>query len=416
MNSAITECILILAVCFNAILSIVNGHVASLQRGHVAFVEIAIYAAALTSLVFNADRKMLPWFLLSLFIVLNGLILCLGNGAFNPKYIRDVLAIPVFIMLGMSYEGKNLTRPVVIIQTITFAIAVLEALRPEAFSEIFQVLKYYVNTRDFSENSFWNSDSTLFVSATRPGERFFGFVDLHRLSSVFLEPVSLGNYCVVIAIFLIACWHEISVGARFYLAGSTVALLIGCDGRLAAASILIISIGTVFVRKVASQWSVLYLPITLLLSILFVLNSSVDHTQDNFAGRVAGSVQILSQVDTIGLLGFDAQSSDRAGDSGITYFILTQSFVGVTVLWLAICLLPVGRRYCTRLYVHGIAMFVPLTLMVSYSFFSIKVASLIWFCFGYLFMKDADVEDALFSNFELRSQVARRNGLVKDIM
>ena len=28
------------------------------------------------------------------FIMLNGLLLCLGNGAFNPKYMRDVLVIP----------------------------------------------------------------------------------------------------------------------------------------------------------------------------------------------------------------------------------------------------------------------------------------------------------------------------------
>ena len=46
------------------------------------------------------------------------------------------------------------------------------------------------------------------------------------------------------------------------------------------------------------------------------------------------------KVDFIGLMGFDAQLSDQAGDSGITYFVLTQSFVGVTVIWLAVCLFP----------------------------------------------------------------------------
>ena len=80
--------------------------------------------------------------------------LCLGNGAFNPKYMRDVLVIPIFIMLGMTYRFGSLTRPVVIIQTVTFAVAILEAVSPEAYSEIFQVLKYYVNTRDFSTDLF----------------------------------------------------------------------------------------------------------------------------------------------------------------------------------------------------------------------------------------------------------------------
>jgi putative polymerase len=405
MNSAVTECVLILAVCFNAILSIANGHGVTLQRGHVVLAEIVIYAAALTIILSNADRRMFPWFLVMLFIVLNGLLLCLGNGAFNPKYMRDVLVIPTFIMLGMSYKSDSLTRPVVVLQTIVFVVAILEALRPEAYSEIFQILKYYVNTRDFSTKSFWNSDSTLFLSATRPGERFFGFVDLHRVSSIFLEPVSLGNYCVIIAIFLMAYWHEISVAVRAYLAGSTLALLIGCDGRLASVSILIVAVSGVFVRKIPSRWSVFYLPVILLLSALFVWNSDLDPTQDNFAGRLAGSMGTLSQMDFIGLLGFDAQSSDQSADSGITYFVLTQSFVGVTVIWLAVCLFPAGRRYFTRLYVHGIAIFIPLTLMVSYSFFSIKVAALMWFCFGYFFMKDDALESLSPSNVRFRPQV-----------
>ena len=230
---------------------------------------------------------------------------------------------------------------------------------------------------------------------------------MHRLSSVFLEPVSLGNYCVIIAIFLIAYWHELGLGVRLFLAISTLALLIGCDGRLAAASILIVSIGSAFVRKLSSQWSVLYLPIILLLSMLFVWNSNVDPTQDNFGGRVAGSMRTLSQVDFFGLLGFDAQLSDQAGDSGITYFVLTQSVVGITVIWLAVCLLPIGRDYCMRLYVHGIAMFIPLNLMVSYSFFSIKVASLMWFCFGYFYAKDSYRESPSPSGVGLRAPVGR---------
>ena len=60
MNPAISECILILAVCFNAILSVVNGHVVQLQRTHVVVAEIAIYAAALAIIFFNADRKNCP--------------------------------------------------------------------------------------------------------------------------------------------------------------------------------------------------------------------------------------------------------------------------------------------------------------------------------------------------------------------
>jgi len=273
-------------------------------------------------------------------------------------------------------------------------------LRPEAYSEIFQILKYYVNTRDFSESSFWNTDSNLFVSATRPGDRFFGFVDLHRLSSIFLEPVSLGNYCVIVVVFLVACWPELSARVRYYLAVSTLALLIGCDGRLAAASILIVLISAIFVRRIPSRWSFVYLPIMLLLAAIFTRSSDVEAGQDNFSGRVAGSMVVLSRVDFSGLLGLDASAAGSAMDSGITYFVLTQSFVGVILIWLAVCLFPNGRRYSSRLYVHGTAIFIPLNLLVSYSFFSIKVASVIWFYFGYFLTKDdsEDLESSSLSN------------------
>jgi putative polymerase len=183
-----------------------------------------------------------------------------------------------------------------------------------------------------------------------------------------------------------------SLGMMSYLVLSTLALLIGCDGRLAAVSIVIIVIAVPFLRNLSSRWSVFYLPIVLVLSAGLVCGFDLDPANDNFSGRLAGSIGTLSQVGLAGLAGLDAASSDRAADSGIAYFLLTQSAVGVTIIWLAVCLVPGGRIYSMRLYTHGIAIFIPLNLMVSYSFFSIKVASLIWFSYGYYFSKDCASE------------------------
>src|SRR5258708_1820592 len=152
MSSALSEMILIGAVLFNAILAIINGHVFALARPHVVLAELAIYAAAISLLFFNADRKMMPWFLLAFFVILLGLLLALGNGAFNAKYTRDVLVIPVFVMLGMTYDRTSLVRPLLILQTIVFLVAILEAVRPDAYAELFRILQYYINTRDFSQN------------------------------------------------------------------------------------------------------------------------------------------------------------------------------------------------------------------------------------------------------------------------
>lgn len=407
MNPAVPEIIVIVAVCFNALLAIVNGHGVQLSRGSIVFVEIAIYGAALAVIVFNADRKMQPWFLLAFFIVSMGMLLALGNSNFNAKYPRDVLVIPVFVMLGMTWQPKSLARPIVVLQSIVAGVAFVEAFLPGTYADAMQIVKYYINTRDFAASAFWNSESTLFVSATRPGERFFSFINLPRLSSVFLEPVSLGNYCVIIVIFVVACWQNLTVRTRAYLIVTTLALLVGCDGRLAAISIVIVTAGMLFFGNVSSRWSILYMPAILLVSALFVASSNIDPHADNFSGRLAGSIAMLSSVDTLGLLGLNTDLSVMAADSGISYFIITQSLLGVVVIWSAVCLLPLGYRLATRRYVHGITIFVPLTLMVSFSFFSIKVASLMWFLFGYFFMLDYAEELSAPAGVGLRPQMGR---------
>ena len=64
MSSVPAEAVLIL---FSAVLAIVNGHVVALERIHVVAAEIAIYAAALSLVFSDTDRKMMPWLALSCF-------------------------------------------------------------------------------------------------------------------------------------------------------------------------------------------------------------------------------------------------------------------------------------------------------------------------------------------------------------
>ncbi|MEK9284923.1 MULTISPECIES: hypothetical protein [unclassified Bradyrhizobium] len=387
MSSALAASVLVCAVCFNAILSIVNGHVVALARVHVVLAEVTIYAGAIAIIVSYADRKMWPWLLLALFIVSTGLLISAGNGAFNAKYVRDVLVIPIFIMLGMTYQGNSFALPFLTLHTIIVTVAVFEVVSPYAYAELFKILSYYINTRDFSAQSFWNTGSTLFVSATRPGTRFFSFVEWHRVSSVFLEPVSLGNYCAIAAALIVASWYEMNILVKLYLIGSTFFLLVACDGRLAAISILVIVLVGVL-RNVTGRWSVSYLPVILFLAAGYVWTFSNGQVSDNFSGRITSTIDALSQLDVLGLMGLNAATAESVADNGIVYFILSQSLIGVVVIWLAICLFAPNWTAASRSYVHGIMIFIPLNLLVSYSFFSIKIASLMWFVYGYRYMKD----------------------------
>jgi putative polymerase len=121
---------------------------------------------------------------------------------------------------------------------------------------------------------------------------------------------------------------------------------------------------------------------------------------DNFIGRVAATLEVLSRLDVSALVGLSARAAETAADYGIVYFILSQSLFGVAAIWFGICLLAPDRTLSSRVYMHAIGIFIPLSLLISNSFFSIKIAALIWFFYGYRFMRDTEIEaDQVYDGF-----------------
>ena len=107
-------------------------------------------------------------------------------------------------------------------------------------SAFFNPKDYYIATRGISFDEFTNADSDLYISATRPEERFFPFFGLHRISSLFIEPVSLGNYVVTVTAFIAAFWRSIGGWTKTFLILSNLLFLIASDGRFAFASSLLV--------------------------------------------------------------------------------------------------------------------------------------------------------------------------------
>src|SRR5690606_30295065 len=109
-----------------------------------------------------------------------------------------------------------------------------EVLVPNLYGDLFNVKAYYINSRGFTESQFWNPESTAFVSGTRPGERYFvAFTNWPRASSIFLEPVSLGNFIIVSLMVLLAGWRGLPLWIRAIWAATLVLLLMLADSRFA---------------------------------------------------------------------------------------------------------------------------------------------------------------------------------------
>lgn len=376
--------VVLVAVLFNPFMAIVNGHVTALTPSAVIGAEVLIVSVAHLLAISQIKRAMLPWYGLILLFVLVALVRSLEAGEIDVRYLRDVLLIPTFVVLGMTFDDRRLTPLVVGLHAVVLAVLMLEALNTSAFSALFKVQDYYINTRGLEQEDFWNRDLDLYVSAARPDDRFFAFVDLHRLSSIFLEPVSLGNYCIVMLAFICAFYKRLSWRVRAFLIGGTLLALVGCDGRLAAMSAVVI----IAIARVAPwlppRTPFIYLPGVTLMAFFLVESLGFEAGPDNFAGRIAHGVQLIERYGVSELLGTSSQYLSYAVDSGLAYLITTQSVFGVGVLWLVIVFASAEDTREQVRYTHAVCIYLAFTMMVSFGFLTIKTASILWFIHGSL--------------------------------
>lgn len=374
------------AVLFNPALAIVNAHVTPLSQGSVIAIELTLVVTAHVIALINFRPQMTTWYALLITLLLFAIYRSLALQQIEAKYLRDVLLIPTFVVLGMTFDQRNLTKVVVAIHAIVLVVLVFEAVNTPGYSELFRIQDYYINTRDYDISNFWNKDSDLYVSATRPDSRLFSFLDLHRLSSIFLEPVSLGDYCIIIIAFVCARISYLSLSTIAFLAGGTIVAMIGCDGRLAAAASIMI-VGVSFItRYLPRHTAAVYLPGVLAVGFVLVHFGGLQGGADDLGGRIAHTIELLQRLDTSELLGISNNQDlmSQAVDSGVTYLILTQSILAFAILWMFIVFGSSQTTPDRVRFTHATAIYLSLTMMVSFSFLTIKTASLLWFIHGAL--------------------------------
>jgi putative polymerase len=371
------------SILFNAMFAIVNAHIVHLNMSVIAGAESLIVVAAQVTAFQNYRPNMLPWYGMMIFIVAFAIVRGSYLGNFEPKYIRDVVLIPTFVLLGMTVPFHRVKTGITILHVVVVGGVLFEALCTTAYASLFDVRQYYIATRAFEETSFWDTTSELFLSATRPEERFFNFIDLQRASSVFLEPVSLGNYVIIITTFLCANFSKFSVRYRAFLLVGIVIALVGCDGRLAAICSAAIVLVTLVAPRLPPKIALLYLPAVVIGAFVFVFTTH-PAIQDDFSGRVAYCVNLLANYDVADWLGLSDRFIAAASDSGIAYIVATQSVIGVALFWLLLNF-EADERWPSQIkFTQGLCTYAALTMLVSNSLFSIKTAALLWFIHGSL--------------------------------
>ncbi len=383
--------LVVAATTFNAVLAFINGNVLTLGPQHVIAAEIWLFLAAHVVAIAYWREEMGNWYFLLVILFLAAVLRAIAVEDVALKPLRDMLMVPTFVIVGMTLSARSMDRTILGLLAVVAAVAMIEALAPEIYRALFRIQSYYIQTRGHLQSAFYTPENELFVSAVRPNERLFSIVELPRLSSIFLEPVSLGNFCTVVTCWVCARWRQIGAAFGLFALIVIAGLLIGCDGRLASAAsgmVILVSLVARFLPQLALA---LYIPVALAAAALIVGVTEASSATDDLKGRLARSIELLQNFELADWMGASSEHLQAAMDSGIAYLIATQSIIGVLVLWIALVVLSNGLTLSSRIYAHGLMTYVALTMLVSYSLLTIKTAGLLWAAHGCLLVSASAV-------------------------
>ncbi len=372
--------LLVAAISYNLPLSIINAHIVGIGRQTLIVVEAALMGAGLLLVLSQWRIEMTRWLMMiGMFFALS-LVLSQLRLGFDPKSFRDMLMFAVFVMIGMVVPWRDARRVFVALHIAILVVMIIEIAFPAQYGALVDPRAYFISSRGFTAEQL-SGDSQLF-GATRPDERYLlPWLGWARASSLFLEPLSLGNYVSFAALAMLLFWRDWPARMRWFMGLSLAIILVGCDGRFAAASAIVILLAAPLLRRLPASLSIFYLPMAIVMARIASMTLQWNPLDDDFPGRIARGMKQLFRLDWYDLFGFSVPTPALA-DSGIAYLVMSQSLVGVVMLQLYLYLQPALQRPEQLLYLHATALTFALSILVSISMLSIKTAAFYWFMMG----------------------------------
>lgn len=285
----LTIAIVVGAVIYQVVLCLINTHLFPASRALVGLAEAMLMLACLPLLL----PRLLPGVVI--LVALTGATLCLlalFKGGLDMKGFRDVLIPMWFFWLGRNVGDIRLAdRTLKIAIAVVVVVGFYELFALDSFTSMLDIFGYYVNIGSLEPITEYERESRLQMNGIRPedmGRTLLPWLlDNHRVSSVFLEPVSLGNFAtLVVAWGLSKDASEKFLMWQFCAAG--VVMMVLADSRFALLSVALL----VVVRLLFRGW-MLYLPAIMPFCIMaglvaLGLFGSVAYS-DTFVGRLVSS-------------------------------------------------------------------------------------------------------------------------------
>lgn len=390
------------AITFNAGLSYLNAHFMAVNSKTVIISEMLILGGAILA---GYRALNLIHICLILATILYTLTLSIFRANISPeagleiKIVRDFLIPIIFFILGLRVTDLKTADTIVFRMTaLIFGFAMLEYFFLETYLNIFNVIQYYI-ARGVLDDSTWalNVSGGLMVSGMRPAEQgrnLLSFLGDHRVSSLFLEPIGLGNFGCIVAMWAVI---RSKMTRRFYLWSflAATSLIVLSDTRFDAA-FLVLSIFMLLAPLNVSMAIAIALPIVAIVLPMFV-DAIGGANSDDIAGyglydRLEYSGHVLLDFDILNWLGMKA-SRLQTFDAGYAYVISNAGIIGLGVFWWIFLSLKGADRFFYAFRNSSAAYFAVL-FCISASQLTIKTAALHWLLMGALSVARSPKPDA----------------------
>jgi putative polymerase len=381
------------AIIFNALLCFINTHVVPIHNSYVVVSEAAIITIALLACFRTMEQK---YMIIIAALVVYTTILALIRSLIPPeeelsvKIGRDFLIPIAFFLLGKNESDLKIADYLVHITTgIILIFAFFEYFSVDTYLEVFSVTEYYLarGTLDaFDPALQWAKG--LMISGIRPPEQGRGllpFLGDHRVSSLFLEPLGLGNFGCLVAFWAIAR-SKMEQRLRLWSIAAGIALIILSDTRFSA-YFLGVGILILLISPRITTPAIVAMPFVLIFGLYLAAANAAPQDFPNMDGlllqdRLLYSGRVLLDFDIYNWLGIEASRAQTL-DSGYAYVISNVGLLGLTAFWFWFMSLGGRGRYFYAFRNTSAAYFAAL-FCINASQFTIKTAALLWFLMGTL--------------------------------
>jgi len=385
---AVVYLVMLGAMSFHMALCFVNTKIGGVGNSAIIGSEIVIVGTVLLLSYGIVDY--------SRFLVVSGLIFYLvllaavrtvfHGESLQIKPVRDLLIPIAFFFFGMrAADIRRADLLVGIAAAIVVTVGLIEYAFPDRFTDIFNVARFYID-RGAMKTGQSPQSSNLFISGIRPdvlgGRNLLPFLGDHRISSVFLEPISSGNFGIIVFM-----WALVRSRARgrvtWGLFAAAAAMIVLSDSRFGA-MFCIVAAGIAMLPPAIGAAAAATIP-AVALAALIVLPDQLEkmHVVGNgFISRLILSGHFIAALDLQNWLGVMTPDF-QPFDSGYAYSFIGFGVIGAVALW-AIFWSIEGRGWQFRTYRNLVGAYYGVLLCVSNSPYTIKTASLLWFLLGVL--------------------------------